>query len=115
MIGVKHKSPQEISKYLSRSNIDVIAKMFLSLNSCPSFYGKLYWKVIYGRESRIVKFASNIIRKAKDDFKGKARTIFAKLSSVLGFKYISYHYEGNNIIGSNNVLDIKGETHETCA
>ena len=58
--------------------------MFIALNSCPSFYVKLYWKVIYGNESRMAKFASNIIRKAKDGFKARAQKIFAKISSVIG-------------------------------
>ena len=70
--------------------------MFLALNSCPSFYVKLYWKAIYGNESRMAIFASNIIQKAKDDFKGKAKKIFSRISSVLGFQ--------------KNQLNVKGET-----
>ena len=109
MVGVQNS--QETSMNLSKSNINIGAEMFLALNSCPSFYVKLYWKVLYGSEYRMAKFTLNIIRKAKDDFKVKAQKIFAKISSVLGFKHISYLHEGNVIIGSNNVLDIKGETH----
>ena len=113
MVGVQ--SPQEISKNLSRSDIDFGAQMFFTLNSCPSFYQKLYWKAIYGGESRIAKFASNIIRKAKDNFKVKAKKIFAKITSDLGFQHISYYYEKNKGMGTNvelikNVSDIKGET-----
>ena len=93
MIGVQ--SPQEISKNLSRSDINFGAEMFIALNSCPSINVKLYWKAIYGSESRIAKFTSNIIRKAKDDFKVKAQKIFGKISTILGFQ--------------KNMLDIEGE------
>ena len=75
--------------------------MFIALNSCPSFYVKLYWKTFYGSELRIAQFTSNIIRKAKDDFKVKAQKIFAKISSALGFKHISFHIEGNKSIEKN--------------
>ena len=98
----------EINWNLSRSDINSAAEMFIALNSCPSFYVKLYWKVIYGNESRITKFASNILRKAKDDFKVKAQKMFAKISSVIGFKHISSDHEGNR---STNMLDIKGIKH----
>ena len=87
--------------------------MFIALNSCPSFYVKLYWKAIYGNESRMAQFASNIIRKAEDGFKARAQKIFAKISSVIGFQHIAYHNEGNKSIAidndlSKNMLDIKG-------
>ena len=112
LVGVQ--SPQDISKNLSRSNLNVCGEMFITLNSCPSLDVKLYWEVIYGSESRMAKLASNIIRKAKDDFKVKAQQIFAKITSVLGFQHISYHNEGNKSIGNNigsskNMLDIKGK------
>ena len=113
MVGVI--SFQEISRNSARRDIDFSAKMFLALNSCPSFYVKLYWKAIYGGDSRIAKFTSNIVRKAKDDFKERAQKIFAKISSVLGFQHISYHYEENkstdmNVKLKKNILDIKGTT-----
>ena len=92
---IEIKSPQEINLNSTRSDINFGAEMFLALNSCPSFYVKLYWKAIYGNESRMAIFASNIIRKAKDDFKGKAQKIFSKISSVLGFQKTR--------------LDVKGE------
>ena len=94
MVGI-HNS-QEITKNSSRRNIDIAAEMFISLNSCPSFNVKLYWEAIYGSDSRIAKFTSNIIWKAKDNFKVKAKKIFRKISSVLGFH--------------KNILDVKGET-----
>ena len=101
-------SLDEISTNISRSDINIGAEMFMALNSCPSFYVKLYWKAIYGSETRIAKFASNIIRKAKNGFKEKAQKIFAKISSALGFQHISYHHEGNKIDLRKNMLGIKG-------
>ena len=111
------RSSYEINRNLSRSEINSAAKMFIALNSCPSYYEKLYWKVMYGNESRMAKFASNIIRKAKDRFKVRAQKIFAKVSSVLGFKHISYHNEGNrstNIALSKELLDVKGIKYLSC-
>ena len=111
MVGIVNS--QEISRNLSKSDINFGAEMFFALNSCPSFYVKLYWKAIYGGDSRIAKFTSNIVRKAKDDFKERAQKIFAKISSVLGFQHISYLYEENkgtemNIKFDKNIWDIKG-------
>ena len=97
----------EISRNSSRGNINFGAEMFMALNSCPTFYVKLYWKAIYGIESRMAKFASNIIRKANDGFKVRAQKIFAKISSMLGFKHISFNYDGEST--SKNILDVEGE------
>ena len=104
------------SRNKSKDNINFGAEMFMALNSCPTYYVKLYWKAIYGNESRIGKFTSNIIRKANDGFKAKAQKIFAKISSVIEFQHISFHHEGNRSIAMNNdlsknVLDIKGDYH----
>ena len=103
----------EISKNLSKDDINFGAEMFMALNSCPTFYVKLYWKIIFGNESKIAKFASNIIRKAEDGFKVKAQKIFAKISSVIGFQHISFHHEGNRSIAMNielsKNLDVKGD------
>ena len=113
MVG-ETKSSYEINGNLSKNDINSAAEMFLALNICPSFYVKLYWKAIYGNESRMAKFASNIIRKAKDGFKVRAKKIFAKISSVIGFQHISYQHKGNTSIAMNNylrknMLDIKGD------
>ena len=70
---------------ITKEDINFGGEMFMALNSCPTFYVKLYWKLIYGHESRVAKFASNIIRKAEDGFKARAQKIFAKISSVIGF------------------------------
>ena len=101
------------SRNISKDNINFGAEMFMALNSCPTFYEKLYWKAFYGNESRIAKIASNIIRKAEDGFKARAQKIFAKISSILGFQHISYLHEENRSIAMNielskNMLDIKG-------
>ena len=65
-------------------------------------------------ELELAKFASNIIRKANNGFKARAQKIFAKISSVIGFKHISSDHEGNkstNIELSKELLDIKGIKH----
>ena len=97
----------------SKEDINFGGEMFMALNSCPTFYVKLYWKAIYGKESRIAKFASNIMRKAKDDFKIRAQKIFAKISSVIGFQHISYQHEGNRSnamkIDLSKNMDVKGD------
>ena len=111
MVGVQ--TSQETRRNLTRSSINFGAEMFMALNSCPSFYVKLYWKAIYENESRMAEIASNIVRKANDDFKVSAQKIFAEISSVLGFQHISYHHDENKSVEmdielSKNMLDIKG-------
>ena len=103
-------SSQDIKRNFSKSDISNTGKMFLALISCPSFYERLYKKAIYGPKSRIAMLASNIVRKTKADFEVKAQKIFAKISSVLGFKHISYHHQGNkNIALTKNMFDMKGK------
>ena len=99
---------------LSRSDINNGAEMFIFLNSCPSFDLKLYWRAIYGKQSRISMLASNIINKANQNFKIKAGKIFAKLSSMLAFQHISSQSEelkndSKNISLAKNIVDVKGE------
>ena len=113
---LKINSSQETNRILSKSEIKLGAEMFMSLNSCPSFFIRLYWKAIYGPKSRIAMLASNIMKKGELNFKIKAMKIFAKISSVLGFKHMSYnHNEYKNfdkdIILTKNVDDIEGEKH----
>ena len=100
MVGNTQRS-YVINRNLSRSDINSAAEMFIALNSCPTFYVKLYWKLIYGNVSKMTKFASNIIRKSKDNFKARAKKIFAKISSVIGFQHISYQHKGNTSIAMN--------------
>ena len=116
MVGVNNS--QEVNRSLTQSDLNFGARMFFAINSCPSSYEKLYWRAIYGGDSRISKLASNIIKEAKDGFKVKANKIFSKVTSVLGFQHISYLDEGNKSTGINielikKMLDIKGEILQT--
>ena len=91
--------------------INEAAKMFFALNSCTSFVEKLYMKVIYGPDSKISMLASNILKKAKGDFKVKALKIFRKIISILGFQHISYNHGENKSVELNrNIFDVKGKT-----
>ena len=86
------------NKNFSKSDLTESAKLFLALNSCPSFYEKLYWKAIYGPEERMAMLTSNIIKKAKGEYKKVALNIFAKVSSVLGFQRLSFQQKGNKSV-----------------
>ena len=111
--GKNSRPPGPQGPFTSKEDINFGGEMFMALNSCPTFYVKLYWKAIYGNESKMAKFASNIIRNAEDGFKVRAQKIFAKISSVIGFQHISYHHEGNRSIAMNIELtknmDVKGD------
>ena len=111
MVGIK--SSDNINKNLSKSDLQVGAEMFLALNACPSFYEKLYWKTVYGSKSRIAMLSSNIVKKAKYDFRPKAIRIFSKITSVLGFQHIIFNHEGKNSLDTNlvlskNIVDTRG-------
>ena len=107
------------------------AEMFLLLNLCPSFYARLYRKVIYkGKitpalvltnknkdkiklQSKIIMISAKILDKAKDNFKVKAIKILSKITSVLGINHISPHHGEKesselDIYFKNNMLLIKG-------
>ena len=105
------KEGSEVMKYnISKNELNEAAKMYFTLNACPSFFEKLYAKMIYGPDSRISIIASNIVKKEKGYFKVKALKIFEKIISVLGFQHISYHHgdskRKNKLI--RNFLDVKG-------
>ena len=111
---VRIGSSNKINKNFSKSDITESAKLFLALNSCPSLFVKLYWKAIYGPKERMAMLTSNIIKKAKGDFKKVALNLFAKVSSVLGFQHLSFHHKGNGSFErsmelTKNILSIKGE------
>ena len=115
MLGDENSKDEKPSD-LSKSEINKAAQLYFALNSCPSFFEKLYWKAIYinGPNSRISMLASRIPTKLKGDLKEKALKMFTKMSSMLGFKHISYHHDGNKSIGQNvvltkNILKVKGE------
>ena len=44
---------EKINTNFSKSDIIETAKLYLDLNSCPSFFEKLYWEAIYGPEERM--------------------------------------------------------------
>ena len=114
MVG--NKSSEVVKTNLSTSDLNEAAKMFFTLNSCPSDLEILYKKAIYlnGPNSRISMLASNIVKKEKYAVKEKTLQIFAKIASVLGFQHISYRQEGfkageQNIKLTKNILNVKGE------
>ena len=111
---VKINISEKIHKNFSKSEISESAIFFLALYSCPTFFEKLYWKAIYGPEEKMAMLTSNIITKAKGDFKKVALNIFVKVSSVLGFQHLFFHHKGNQSVGrkmelSKNILGIKGK------
>ena len=73
---------------LSKKQINMGSEMFMMLNTCPDFYKKIYHKAFYGPQSRLAPLSLNIFKKAEPNFKAKAKQIFAKVTSVLEFKYI---------------------------
>ena len=70
-----------VNMNLSKKKIDFGARMFFALNSCPSKIVRLYSRVMYGKKSRIVLMASNIIKKVKYDLSIKAKKIFARIKA----------------------------------
>ena len=113
LLLVGNEGSEDIKYNISKSKLNEAAKMFFSQNSCPSFFEKLYSKIIYGPDSRISILASNIVKKEKGYFKVKALKILEKIISVLGFQHISYHHgeskrnEKNKLV--RNILDVKGK------
>ena len=112
---IKVKISDETQKNLSLSTINFGADIFITLNICPSFFVKLYWKAIYECESNLAQLASNIVRRAKGRFQIDALKIFEKISSVFGFQHISYSNERNmkivqNIDLNENILNVSGES-----
>ena len=99
---------EEVDWNLSNNELHTWAEMFFKMNSCPSFYVKLYSKVIYGSKSRIPMLASNIIKRANLDFNIKAIKIFSKISSILGFQYISLYNEEKKSF-EKNIVNVNGE------
>ena len=108
LIGVKRFDKNDTN--ITKSEINAAGEMFFFLNSCPSFFVRLYWNAIYGSQSRIAILALDIIKKAHDDYKIKAIRIFAKISQVLGFQHIIYQYNKvNKNLGRNIELNVTDE------
>ena len=85
--------------------------MFFTLNSCPSYLIRLYWKAIYGEKSILALLASNIVKKSKDDFKKDAFKIYAKITKMLGFQYTTSLHDGKNLEFRKNINNVKGNKH----
>ena len=107
LVGAENIS-NEIYDNVSNKNVNE-AENFIALSSCPSFYARLYWLAIYGPKTRIPILAADIIKKAKEEDKIKARRIFAKISSVLGFEHITFHGEKNTTLQFEHSINVKGE------
>lgn len=95
------------NKNLSKDSMHEGAEMFIDLNMCPTELSRSYWNAIYKFKSRTAILASNIAKKANDDFKVKAIKIFTKIISTLKFKYISYHHDRNKSLEKR--IDVKGK------
>ena len=85
----------EVVETLSKTMIRNAGEMFSSLNTCPSFYERLYSKIIFGSHTptMIAKLALNIAKYAKKDFQPKALQIFLKITSLIGYDYINHESE----------------------
>ena len=114
---VKVKISNGVNMNLSKKKIDFGAKMFFAMNSCPSPIVRLYWRVMYGDKSRIALMASNIIKKVQDDLRIKARKIFGRITSVLGFQHITDYPKENQSDSTTitelrkDILVVKGNNH----
>ena len=103
MVG--NEGSEDVKYNISKSELNEAAKMYFCLNSCPSFVEKLYSKVIYRSDARIPMIASNILKRTEGGLKVKALKIFEKITSVLGFQYISYSRGERNIRFTKNNLE----------
>ena len=111
---VGNEASEEMKYNVSKNEVIGPAKMYFALNSCPLYFEKLYWKTIYGPDSRLSMLASNIIKIVEEDFKLKAQKIFAKITSVLGFQHISNNQKeeisgGRNHTLTRNIFDVKAK------
>ena len=112
---LKVNTYEEVNVNLSKEKINHAADLFFALNFCPSEIVRLYWRVMYGNKQRIAIMASNIIKKVNDNLRIKALKIFAKVTSVLGFQYITNYPAGNQSFLTmktelgKNILGVKGK------
>ena len=112
LIGAYNVSYEE-AESVSNDSITTGAEMFFALNSCPSDLLKLYWKTIYGPQSRTAILASNIVKKEKKDRKIKAIKMFAKIASMLRFQHISYYHHVSTGRFEKR-LNVEGKPASTC-
>ena len=110
MVGVENS--EEFNESLPTTDSIIRgAKMFFTLNSCPSYLIRLYWKAIYGEKSTLVLLASNILKKSNKYFKKKALRIFARVTKMLRFQYISFlDNDEKNIKLREDIYNVKGKT-----
>ena len=112
MVGVGAQNiSDQVNVNMSKEILQAGADMFLTLNSCPSYFLKLYSKVIYGPKSIIPILASNIIKKSKNNSKMKAKKMFSKISSVLQFQHLIFQHDKNdeNLVLRKDILHVKGK------
>ena len=68
------------------------------------------FKALYGPQSRLGQLTLNIFIKSTKDFKEKAKQIFAKVTSALGFKYIQHTWDDKeNIVFTKNINSVEGK------
>ena len=112
---LKVDTDDKVDVNLSKEKINKGADLFFALNFCPSEIVRLYWRVMYGNKQRIAIMASNIIKKVNENLRIKALKIFAKVTSVLGFQYITNYPAGNQSFSTmktelgKNILGVKGK------
>ena len=104
MTLIENEGPENMKYNFSESEIKGAAKMYYALNSCPSFFEKLYLKAINEPASRISLLASNILKKVEGNSNEKALKIFIKMTEVLRFQHISYQQGEKRTIS-----DVKGK------
>ena len=112
LVGVEAKDiSDQINDNISNEILQAGVDMFLTLNSCPSYFLKLYLKVIYGPKSIIPILSSNIIKKSKNDFKKKTQKMFSKIASVLQFEHLILQQDkkGENFVLRKDILHVKGK------
>ena len=101
----------QINENTTKNKIEIGGKMYLTLNSCPSFFERLYHKVIYGHRLQTPILSLNILRNTKEDLKIKALNIFAKIISVFGFQYIQDESDNSydKAVLNRNIFRVKGK------
>ena len=103
----------QVKKNTTRDKIEIGGKMYATLNSCPSFFERLYHKVIYGQQLQTPILSLNILRKTKGDFKMKSLNIFAKIISVFGFQYIQDESDNSDdkAVLNRKITRVKGKSN----
>ena len=77
----------KVNEEFLKSNTKSLDEMFLALTEPPSYFEKLYYKTIYGPQTRLILLASNIVNKSPTKFRLRAKRIFTKITSIVLKKY----------------------------